>query len=52
MRKFLRPAIIALAIVGTASVASAAPRHYSGDGYSTQSLDAQLDFWRQFADQG
>ena len=49
MRNFIRPASIALALLGTVSAASAAPEYYDGS-QARHSLTQQLDFWAQFAD--
>ena len=49
MSKFVRPVIVALALLGTVSAASAAPKHHSTDaGYEHQTLSKQLAFWAQF----
>jgi hypothetical protein len=52
MKTIIRPAIIALALLGTISAASAAPQYYSDDSaVEHQSRIAQqLDFWEQFND--
>jgi hypothetical protein len=49
MMKFLTSALVALALLGTVSVASAAPKHYSVNP-TYQSLDDELNFWKQFGD--
>ncbi len=60
MTKILRPALIVLALLGTASVASAATvMHYRAEAYEQnqklananyqdQKLDKTLQFWRAF----
>ena len=62
MTKILRPALIVLALLGTASVASAAtvaPMHHRAEAYEqnqklasanyqNQKLDKTLQFWRAF----
>jgi hypothetical protein len=50
MRNFIRPAILALALLGTVSAASAATKPYSYEGeHAGHSLSQQLAFWEQFA---
>ena len=49
MMKFLTSALVALALLGTVSVVSAAPKHYSVNP-TYQSLDDELNFWKQFGD--
>jgi hypothetical protein len=48
MKTFIRPAIIALALIGTISAASAAPKHHAP--HEQTGLAQQLDFWAQFND--
>lgn len=48
MKALIRPAIVALALIGTLSAASAAPQ-YDASHEQTQ-LARQLDFWAQFND--
>lgn len=48
MKTFIRPAIVALALIGTLSAASAAPKHHAPHDQSR--LDRDLAFWAQFND--
>ncbi len=49
MMKFLTSALVALALLGTVSAVSAAPKHYAVNP-TYQSLDDELNFWKQFGD--
>jgi hypothetical protein len=50
MSKIIRPVVVALALLGTVSAVSAAPKHAPADGAAEHSLTQVLDFWKQFAD--